>query len=58
MTRYAKNGGVAPGYAYGRIVTLTQQWLYLTLTKNSFYFLFPTGCERYRELSLLYIRLK
>jgi len=25
--RYAKNGGVAPGYAYGRIVTLTQQWL-------------------------------
>jgi len=28
----------------GRIVTLTQQWQYLNLTRNSFYILFPAKC--------------
>jgi len=41
MTSYAKNFGGHGALAAGRIVTLTQQWLYLNLTRNSFYNLFP-----------------
>jgi len=42
-------------------MTLTQQWLYLNLTRNSFHFLFPEkGMMSYREIisSLLYVLLK
>ena len=45
----------------GRIMTLTQQWRYLNLTRNSFYILLPAkGIVSYRQIisSHLYVRLK
>jgi len=44
-----------------RIMTLTQQWRYLNLTRNSFYSLFLAKCiVSYRKIisSRLYVRLK
>jgi len=41
-------------------MTLTQQWQYLNLTRNSFYILFPAkGIVSYRQVvsSRLYVRL-
>jgi len=40
---------VNPALRKGRILTLTQQWRYLNLTRNSFYILFPAkGIVSYR----------
>jgi len=42
-------------------MTLTQQWRYLNLTRNSFYILFPAkGIVSYRQIisNRLYVRLK
>jgi len=44
-----------------RIMMLTQQWRYLSLTRNSFYILFLAKCiVSYRQIisSRLYVRLK
>jgi len=45
----------------GRIMTLTQQWRYLNLARNSFYILFiAKGIVNYRQIisSNHYVRLK
>jgi len=49
------------GYTRERNMTLTQQWQYLNLTRNSFHTFFPAkGIVSYRQIisSLLYVRLK
>jgi len=45
----------------GRIITLTQQWRYLNLTRNSLYILLPAkGTMSYKQIisSRFYVRLK